>query len=297
VLFACTLVTVFGTFLLLQTGSWTDSGAILIRPGAVLASVQFTVATVSILGAHELGHWVLARRHGVSASLPYFIPLPLLGFGTLGAVIRVRDRIPTRNALVDIGAAGPLAGFLVALPFLAWGYAHSQFVPTPPTGGMWLGPMSLWSVAQHGLPRLEPTIYADNLLLRAIERLFLGPRPAGMDVAAHPFVTAGWLGTLITMLNLFPVGQLDAGHLSYALLGERARTVGRLTLAGLAVLTLTVSFTWSAWLLVVALVVGVRHPPVTRPEEPLGPARGWVCAATLVVAVLCFLPAPFVAVL
>jgi membrane-associated protease RseP (regulator of RpoE activity) len=296
-LFACTLVTVFGTYLLVLTGAWTDSGAILIQPGAVLASAQFTVATVSILGAHEFGHYVLARRHGVSASLPYFIPLPLLGFGTLGAVIRVRDRIPTRNALVDIGAAGPLAGFVVALPFLAWGYAHSRFFPIPPTGNTLFGPMSLWSVLHHGLPRLDPPIYADNLLLRAFEWVFLGPRPPGMDVVAHPFVTAGWLGTLITMLNLFPVGQLDAGHLTHALLGERARTLGRLTLLGLGVLTFAVSFTWAAWLLVVSLVVGVRHPAVTRPEEPLGAARGWVCAATLVVAVLCFLPAPFVTVL
>jgi membrane-associated protease RseP (regulator of RpoE activity) len=295
VLFACTLVTVFGTYLLVLTGAWTESGAIRIQPGALLASFQFTLATVSILGAHELGHYVLARRHGVSASLPYFIPLPLLGFGTLGAVIRVRDRIPSRNALVDIGAAGPLAGFVVALPFLAWGYAHSRFFPVPPTADTFLGPMSLWSVLHHGVPaQLDSPIYADNLLLRAFERVFLGPRPPGMDVAAHPFVTAGWLGTLITMLNLFPVGQLDAGHLTYAVLGERARTLGLLTLLGLGVLTVVASFTWAAWLLVVSLVVGVRHPAVTRPDEPLGAARGWVCAATLVVAVLCFLPAPFV---
>jgi len=299
VLFLTTLVTVFGTYLLVQTGAWTDSGAIRIAPGALLASLEFTVAAVSILGAHELGHYVLARRHGLSASLPYFIPLPLLGFGTLGAVIRVRDRIPTRNALVDIGAAGPLAGVLVALPFLAWGYAHSRFVATGPTTDMLFGPMSLWSVVHRGFPQLDPntTLYADNLLLRAFERAFLGPRPPGMDVAAHPFVLAGWLGTLLTMLNLFPVGQLDAGHLTYAVFGDRARTLGWLALAGLAALTVAFSFTWVVWLLVVALVVGVRHPPVTRPEEPLGALRGWVCVGTLAVAVLCFLPAPFVAVL
>jgi membrane-associated protease RseP (regulator of RpoE activity) len=290
-------VTVFGTYLLMMSGAWTDSGALQISRRALLSSLEFTVAVVTILGSHELGHYVLARRHGVSASLPYFIPLPLLGFGTLGAVIRVRDRIPTRNALVDIGAAGPLAGFLVALPFLAWGYAHSRFGPVPPSGPSVLGSMSLWGVLQHGLPRLEPTIYADNLLLRGFEWIFLGPRPPGMDVDAHPFVIAGWLGTLITMLNLFPVGQLDAGHLTYALFGDRARIIGRLALLGLGVLTVVFSFTWLAWLLVVWLVVGVRHPPVTWPEEPLGAARGWVCAATLVVAVLCFLPAPFVSVL
>ncbi len=290
-------MTVFGTFLLTQTGAWTESGAIRLSTPALLSSLQFTVAVVSILGAHEFGHYLLARRHGVSASLPYFIPLPLLGFGTLGAVIRVRDRIPTRNALVDIGAAGPIAGFLVCLPFLAWGYAHSRFGPLPPTGSTVLGPMSLWSVLHHGLPRLDPPIYGDNLLLRLFELAFLGPRPPGMDVNAHPYVLAGWLGTLITMLNLFPIGQLDAGHLTYAVFGKRARTIGRCALALLALLTVLVSFSWIAWLLVVALVVGVRHPPVTAPDEPLGAARGWLCVATLAVAVLCFLPAPFVALL
>ena len=290
-------MTVFGTFLLTQAGAWTESGAIRISKDALVSSLQFTVAVVSILGAHELGHYVLARRHRVSASLPYFIPLPLLGFGTLGAVIRVRDRIPSRNALVDIGAAGPLAGFLMCLPFLAWGYAHSRFSPLPPTGATILGPMSLWNVLHQGLPRLDPPIYGDNLLLRLFEWAFLGPRPPGMDVDAHPFVLAGWLGSLVTMLNLFPVGQLDAGHLTYALFGNRARVIGAVALLSLGALAALVSFTWVAWLLVVLLVVGVKHPPVTRPEEPLGAARGWLCVATLVVAVLCFLPAPFVALL
>ncbi len=286
-------MTVFGTFLLTQTGVWTEAGAVQISTRALVSSLEFTVAALSILGAHEFGHYVLARRHGVSTSLPYFIPLPLLGFGTLGAVIRVRDRIPSRNALVDIGAAGPLAGFVVCLPFLAWGYAHSRLVQLPPTGSMVLGPMSLWSVLHHGLPRLDMLIYGDNLLLRLFERAFLGPLPAGVGVDPHPFVLAGWLGTLVTMLNLFPIGQLDAGHLTYAVFGKRARTIGRCALAFLAALTVLVSVTWLAWLLVVALVVGVRHPPVTVPDEPLGAGRGWLCVATLAVAVLCFLPAPF----
>jgi membrane-associated protease RseP (regulator of RpoE activity) len=118
-----------------------------------------------------------------------------------------------------------------------------------------------------------------------------------MDVDAHPFVLAGWLGTLVTMLNLFPVGQLDAGHLTHALFGNRARAIGVAALLLLGALVVVVSFTWLAWLLVVLLVIGVKHPPVTAPEEPLGAARGWLCVATLVVAVLCFLPAPFVALL
>jgi len=290
-------VTVFGTYLLSLAASWTDTGSIRITREALVSSLQFTVAVVSILGAHELGHYVLARWHRVSASLPYFIPLPLLGFGTLGAVIRVRDRIPTRNALVDIGAAGPLAGFVVCLPFLAWGYAHTHFIAEPPAGAPLLGPMSLVGVLQHGIPRFDPTVYGDNLLLRLFERAFLGPRPPGMDVDAHPFIYAGWFGTLVTMLNLFPIGQLDAGHLTYALFGRWARPIGAVALLLLGGLTVLVSFTWIAWFLVVLLVVGVKHPPVTRPEEPLGAAGGWLCVATLVVAVLCFLPAPILALL
>src|SRR5262249_5038167 len=137
----------------------------------------------------------------------------------------------------------------------------------------------------------------DNLLLRLVERVFLGPRPPGTDVIAHPFVIAGGLGTLVTMLNLFPIGQLDAGHLTYAVFGDRARSIGRCALAALGVLRVAGAFIWAVWLLVVALVVGVRHPPVTVPEEPLGAARGWLCVASLVVALLCFLPAPFVALL
>ena len=231
---------------------------------------------MSILGAHELGHYVLARRHGVSASLPYFIPLPLLGFGTLGAVIRVRDRIPTRNALVDIGAAGPLAGFLVALPFLAWGYAHSQFVPAPPTGDMLFGPMSLWSRGAPGLasPRAHRSTRTTSCSGPS-SGCSSGRARRGWTSRPTPSSLAGWLGTLITMLNLFPIGQLDAGHLTHALFGDSARTLGRLALAGLAALTVAVSFTWLAWLLVVSLVVGVRHPPVVHPEEPLE-RRAWV---------------------
>lgn len=296
VLFGTTLVTVFGTFLVTIAGAVTESGALELRPSAVLAAAQFTVAVVLILGSHELGHYVLARVHRVATSLPYFIPAPLLGFGTLGAVIRVRDRIPSRNALVDIGAAGPLAGFLVSLPFLAWGYAHSTWAVVPHVDAGLPGRLSLLGVFRHGWPSLGDTqIYGDNLLLLGFQRLFLGAPPApNMDVLAHPFILAGWFGTLVTMLNLVPVGQLDAGHLTFALLGRRARTVGRLALAGLAVLVVFFSLTWTPWLLVVGLVVGVRHPDVTRPDEPLGRGRVWLCALTGLVAVLCFLPTPLV---
>jgi membrane-associated protease RseP (regulator of RpoE activity) len=296
-LFATTVVSVFGTFLVTWTRIFTESGVLDIHPAALLEAGQFTVAIVAILGSHEFGHYLLARRHGVSTSLPYFIPLPLLGFGTLGAVIRVRDRIPSRNALVDIGAAGPLAGFLVALPFLAWGYAHTSWVVGPALAVGLPGRLSLLGVVRQGWPSGigDVTIFGDNLLLLGFRQLFLGSPPTpGADALAHPFIVAGWFGTLVTMLNLVPIGQLDAGHLTFALLGRRARTVGRVALGGLAFLVIFLSLSWTPWLLVVGLVVGIRHPDVTRPDEPLSRGRVWLCALTAAVAVLCFLPTPFI---
>jgi membrane-associated protease RseP (regulator of RpoE activity) len=294
VLFVCTLAAIFVTWLGFPWDGVSTEELHRIRWPAIQGALQFTGAVVLILGSHELGHWLLARRHGVSASLPYFIPLPGVGFGTLGAVIRVRDRIPSRNALVDIGAAGPLAGFLVALPFLAWGYAHSTWITSPVATGGFPGPMSLWSMARHGVPQGSLLIFGDNLLLKGFQLLFMGPTPPGADVLAHPFVTAGWLGTLVTMLNLVPVGQLDAGHLTFALFGRRARLLGWVALLALLLLAIFASASWLVWLVVVALFVGVRHPEVSRSDEPLSPGRVWVCAATLAVGVLCFLPAPVV---
>ncbi len=144
-LFVLTLGTTFGTFLLM----WSGGGAT--TPSAVNGSLIFSLSLVLILGSHEMGHYVLARIHKVDTSLPYFIPLPLLGVGTLGAVIRIRGRIPDRNALVDIGAAGPLAGLLVAIPLLAFGLSHSKIVDLPVEPPGFLGESSLWSLAHRGV--------------------------------------------------------------------------------------------------------------------------------------------------
>ncbi|HEX9507834.1 MAG TPA: site-2 protease family protein, partial [Myxococcales bacterium] len=196
-LFVLTLGTTFGTFLLM----WSGGGAT--TPSAVNGSLIFSLSLVLILGSHEMGHYVLARIHKVDTSLPYFIPLPLLGVGTLGAVIRIRGRIPDRNALVDIGAAGPLAGLLVAIPLLAFGLSHSKIVDLPVEPPGFLGESSLWSLAHRGveyliakwsglrLPemgggRAEVYIFGDNLLIRALRHLVLGPIPAGKDIQEHP---------------------------------------------------------------------------------------------------------------
>jgi len=274
-------------------------------------ALTFSVALLTILGAHEMGHYLLARLHGVDASLPYFIPLPYLGVGTLGAVIRIRSRIPTRNALVDIGAAGPLAGLAVALPLLLWGLAHSPLVEVPQVPAVFPGRSSLWSLGGDFLQWLQVKlslaapppadtsvsqravmIFAEGPLMRGLRWLVLGPLPPGKGLQEHPVVIAGWFGLLVTLLNLVPVGQFDGGHLAYALWGPHARWVGKAMALVLLFLTLFYTVTWGPWLLVATRVVGFGHPEVSRPAEPLGLGRKLVCAVCFLALVGCAMPVP-----
>jgi membrane-associated protease RseP (regulator of RpoE activity) len=171
-------------------------------PLALVHAAQFTGALLSILLAHEFGHYFAARIHKVDASLPYFLPMPMVSpFGTMGAVIRMRSTIPTRRALLDIGAAGPLAGLALAIPLYAWGVAHSQLVDVvASTDSIQLG---------------------NSLLLRALDHYFATPVPEGMDINPSPVAFAAWAGMFVTMINLIPAGQLDAGHVAFALFGPR----------------------------------------------------------------------------
>jgi membrane-associated protease RseP (regulator of RpoE activity) len=162
---------------------------------------EFACALLTILVAHEFGHFIAARIHKVDASLPYFIPLPLLSpFGTMGAVIRMRGTIPTRKALLDIGASGPLAGLFFALPVYWWGVTHSKIVPSVGAEGVELG---------------------ESLLIKLLDHLFAPAIPAGMTLDYSPAAFAAWAGMFVTMINLLPVGQLDGGHVAYALAGRR----------------------------------------------------------------------------
>jgi membrane-associated protease RseP (regulator of RpoE activity) len=197
-LFLATVVSVFITY---DQVTAAGEGA---RAAAIHAG-QFTGALLAILLAHEFGHFIAARIHRVDASLPYFIPLPMISpFGTMGAVIRMRSDIPTRRALLDIGAAGPLAGLAVAIPVYAWGVAHSQLIVVDSFEGVRLG---------------------DSLLLHFLDHFF-GPHvPEGMDVLASPLLFAGWGGMFVTMINLLPLSQLDGGHVAYALFGPRQNRI------------------------------------------------------------------------
>jgi membrane-associated protease RseP (regulator of RpoE activity) len=264
-----------------------------------LAGLSYAAAILAILLAHEMGHWLLARGWGVDATLPYFLPLWLPGwpgFGTLGALIRLRSRSPSRAAVLDIGAAGPVAGALVAVPLYAWGLAHSKVhaVSVAAQGG---GDSLLSMVL--ALVRDDPgaagggaMVFGDSLVTAAIQRLVVGPLPPGHDVIVHPVALAAWLGLYVTTLNLLPVGQLDGGHVVHAWLGERkALWVSRIVSAGLLLAGILVSFSWLVWWAVTRFAVGLRHPPPID-ETPVGPGRRAVAVLSLLLFAATFVPVP-----
>jgi membrane-associated protease RseP (regulator of RpoE activity) len=223
-----------------------------------------------ILGAHELGHYFACRYYQVDASLPFFLPAPLVT-GTLGAFIRIREPIPSKRMLFDIGIAGPIAGFMFALPALFVGVAMSHVAVLPPHFiGYSLG---------------EP------LLFKAASWLLWGSIPEGSSLNLHPVAFAAWFGLLATAINLFPIGQLDGGHISYAVLGRRSTVVTLVTI-GLAVcMTLFVSWFWSVWtvlLVVMMFMFGPRHPRTMDEHVPLDHARRWLAVFALMMFVLCF---------
>lgn len=239
----------------------------------LLRGLWYSGTILAILGCHELGHYVACRYYNVDASLPFFIPAPLLT-GTLGAFIRIREPIPSKRMLFDIGIAGPIAGFVVAVPALLIGLAMSRVVALPPDFvGMSLG---------------EP------LLFQGAAKLIWGTPPESYSINLHPMAFAAWFGLLATALNLFPVGQLDGGHISYAVLGRWSSTV-TLVMVAVAIGLTYFSSSWTVWtfLLVAMLLTFGRHHPKTLDEHvPLDRTRKILAAVALVMFVVCFTPAP-----
>jgi len=264
--------------------------------GLLLTGWPYAAAVLAILGAHEMGHYTLCRLHRVDASLPYFIPAPF-GVGTFGAVMRIRAVPPSRRAILDIGVAGPLAGLAVALPLLWWGLAHSTSSASVTAAGL----ESPWQLLNAWLDgRLDAAlegggaqIMGDSLLTWAAQRLVVGPLPAGQELVLHPVAFAAWLGLVVTAINLVPLGQLDGGHLTYALLGgPRAERLSRWVSRGLLLCGLFVSWNWLAWWALTRFAIGTRHP-ATLDEGPLDPLRAAVAVLGLVLFVLTFVPVPF----
>ena len=236
------------------------------HPGVLLQGLPFSLTLLAILLAHEFGHYLAAMYHRVDASLPYFMPSPLMG--TFGAFIRVRSPIFFKRVLFDIGIAGPLAGFIFLLPALSVGLAFSKVIP----GIVHQGSMSF------GTPLLQ------WLLESAI---FPGARPA--DIYLHPVARAAWMGMFATALNLLPIGQLDGGHIVYSFFPRYHKTISR----GLSVLLLPLAIFWPGWLIwgLLLLWLGRRHPVIDDPS-PLGRGRlklGWIA---LLIFILCFMFEP-----
>jgi membrane-associated protease RseP (regulator of RpoE activity) len=241
-------------------------------PAVLLKGVPFSVTLVAILFFHESGHYLMCRRHGVRASLPYFLPgLPFPPMpGTFGAFIRIRSRFPDRRALFDIAAAGPWAGFVIAVAATAYGLSLSTVLPAPP-------------------PEANIEL-GDSLLTTLLIQLVLGVDPA--RVILHPIAFAGWLGLFVTCLNLLPAGQLDGGHVLYAATGRRTRFVPALLVACLLWLGFRGWVGWFLWAAIISILLTLGHPPVADPERPLGPSRHLAAFATLVLFVLVFVPEP-----
>ncbi|HKV55328.1 MAG TPA: site-2 protease family protein [Candidatus Binataceae bacterium] len=246
------------------------------------AGLSFSIPMMLILFAHEMGHYLTARRYGIDSSLPYFLPAPypsLFFVGTFGAFIRMRAPARTRREMFDIGAAGPWAGFVVALAAIVIGLTRSQVTPLDTSqGGMFLGnSMSFW----------------------LISRVVLGVDPNTVNVNLHPIAVAGWLGLLVTAINLLPVGQLDGGHVVYSLLGGRLhRVVSRLAWIGCGLMVVVpylfhLNF-WAGWLLwfVLLIVLGLGHPATMDTEMPLRGSRKLAAWATIGLFIVTFTPVP-----
>ncbi|AEC51877.1 hypothetical protein PNA2_0961 [Pyrococcus sp. NA2] len=239
-----------------------------------LNALAFSLAIMSILGTHEMGHKIAATLHNVKSTFPYFIPFPSF-IGTLGAVIRVKSPIPTRNAEVDLGVSGPIAGLLVAIPVTIIGLKLSAIVPSSYLRG-------------------EETIYfGASLLFYGLVKLVLGDIPPDSGIILHPLAVAGWVGILVTFLNLIPAAQLDGGHVARALMSERTHRV--LTYA-LGFLTIGLAYLWPGWLLwgILILLMGrVGNPGALDEVTPLTLGRKILAILIWVIFIISATPVPF----
>jgi membrane-associated protease RseP (regulator of RpoE activity) len=241
-------------------------------PSLLINGLPFSLAIMTILLAHEMGHYLTCRYYGIQATLPYFIPAPTL-VGTMGAFIRIKSPIQHRAALLEVGIAGPIAGFVLAIPTLAIALTKSTFITAAPANG---------STFELGEP----------LIFKAFEAIMQKTPPAGMELNLHPIGLAAWFGFFATALNLLPVGQLDGGHVSYALFGDNHRRISQAVLFTLIPLGI---FYWQGWLFwsTVLLFIGLRHPITLDDSAPLSKRHARLGWMGLAMFVLCFTPMPF----
>ena len=239
-------------------------------PQIISLSIIYAAVLLGILLGHELGHFLTCRYYKINATLPYFIPAPTL-IGTLGAFIKIKSPITRKQQLFDIGVAGPLTGFILSLPALIYGLSLSKVVPS--------------------IPREGTLFFGEPLLFKIIGGMIFKGTPAEFDVILHPVAFAGWVGILVTALNLFPVGQLDGGHISYALWGAKSRNIARFFMGVFVYMGI---FFWVGWFLWGFLIffLGLGHPRVLDEAAHLSPRRKFVGYVIVLIFILSFIPDP-----
>ena len=247
------------------------------QPEKIYLGLPFSITLLLILGAHEFSHYYFSRKHHVSATLPYFIPAPPFippFIGTFGAIIKMKPPIYDKRALIDIGASGPIGGFIIAVAAVAIGLKYSNVMPLD---------------IIHQQP--EGIYFGDSLLFVLITKIVLNIDPDKYMISLHPIAFAGWVGLLVTSLNLLPIGQLDGGHIVYAVFGEKHEWIAKIALPVLVILGIKFWPGWIVWA-VLMILIGYRHPPVVYPHIALDRKRkviGWISFAMFV---LTFTPVP-----
>ncbi len=240
------------------------------QPEKMYLGLPFSLTLLFILLTHEMSHYLMSRKHHVPATLPYFIPAPSI-IGTFGAVIKMKPPIPDRRSLLDIGASGPIGGFIIAIIACIAGLKLSGVQPTGELEG--------------GIA------FGSSLLFSFLTKIVLNIDPGKYDIILHPVAFAGWIGLLVTSLNLLPIGQLDGGHIVYALFGESHSWISKGTLPVLVILGILY---WPGWLIwaVLMIILGYRHPPVVYPHIQLDRKRIYIGWLSLAIFILTFTPTP-----
>lgn len=246
-------------------------------PWQIYKGLPFALTLLIILLCHEMGHYFMARYHNLDVSLPYFLPAPPIPFliGTLGAFIRIRSPILNKPSLMDVGAAGPLSGILITLPLLVLGLQLSDIHVV------------------SGAGQMPGIVLGESILFKIICWLTVGSLPDNYNIVMHPIAFAGWIGLLVTNINLIPVGQLDGGHVSYALFGNNSQQISKVFYILLIIFGL---FSWYGWLVWVVLlaIMGFNHPTPLQYWVPLDEKRRRIGYLTIAVFILTFMPEPFV---
>lgn len=272
----------------------------------LIYGLPYSLSILFVLGSHEFGHYFAAKIHKVKATLPFFIPFPsilgFLNFGTLGAVIKIKSPIPSKKALFDIGVAGPIAGFIASIILIIYGFTHlpgKEYL-------LWIHPdYDLPTYGKNGLA----LVFGDSLLFSFLREIFTSSKdfiPPMSEIYHYPFLCVGWFGFFVTAMNLIPVGQLDGGHVIYALFGEKKQyaisSIAMIFLVVFGILGVLISYLsiplnigWSGWLfwaVILFFVIKVKHPPIYD-DTPLDGKRKIIGYLTIAMFIVCFIPAPF----